>query len=455
MSFNHNEPKSNLNLEVTAYLGHIISPTGPDSFDDFPQGALIVDQKGVIVAAGPWSELKTSHAQNRVVDYGQKLLLPGFVDLHVHLAQIAQAGRAGDTLLGWLTKYIFPEETKFSQRDHATRLANWFFRELAANGTTLSCVFTSIHKEATDIAFQTAADLGLRVVMGKVMMDINSPPELTESKEQSLIDAEELCKRWHGHDNNRLLYAFTPRFAPTSSSEVMSGVGKLWSKYPGSYMQTHLSENTDELRWIKELFPNCKNYLDVYTTHGLVGKNSLFAHAIHLDNSEIAVLRSSGASVAHCPSSNFFLKSGVFPYKRMTDATIPFGLGSDVAGGPEISMFKVMRDAVYIQPQLWLSPAQLLYLATLAGAAALNLQDKVGSLSPGKEADFIVVDPSRKTSVPADVLERPTQDILSALVYLGDDRMIASTFVRGKNVYDGLTANPANPEASPMSGALI
>lgn len=426
-----NEP-----AKLTAFRGHIISPIDAGSYADFPDGALLVDEDGVIVDVGFWRDISSREpAPSQVVDFGKRIILPGFVDLHIHLVQIAQTGRSGDTLLGWLNRYIFPAETKFAREEHATKLASWFFRELARNGTTLSSVFTSIHKQAADIAFSTAAERGCRVIMGKTLMDRNAPPDLIEDTAVSLADSEELCEKWHGYDRGRLLYAFTLRFAPTSTPEQLRGTADLFHRFSGSYMQTHLSENQEEIAWVKGLFPGAASYLDVYANHGLVGTNSLFAHGIHLSDADIERLCQTDSAVVHCPSSNLFLKSGVFPYKRARAKGLKVALGSDLAAGPEMSLFKVMKDAAYVQSELWLAPRELLYLATLAGARAVNLDSRLGSLLPGKEADFVVIDPGVKSSVPRDILEQPADDILSCLVYVGDDRMVRATYVRGKVIY--------------------
>jgi guanine deaminase len=313
----NNGKTSSASQKLIAYCGHVLTPESFDTYREIVDGAIVVDEAGTIVAVGAKSEILATTKPHQTVDFGKRLLMPGFVDLHMHLVQMAQTGRSGDTLLGWLDKYIFPEEKRFADSSHAKKVVRWFFNELAKNGTTLGAIFTSIHAEATDIAFQTAAELGNRVIMGKTMMDINSPPELTENTQTSLAQSEELCKKWHGHDGGRLMYAFTPRFAPTSTGALMEGAAKLWKQHAGSYMQTHLSENLDELAWVKKLFPEQRDYLDVYESHGLTGNNSIFAHSIHLDDSEIKRLAKHDCSVAHCPSSNFFLKSGVFPYSAM------------------------------------------------------------------------------------------------------------------------------------------
>ncbi len=423
--------------EVTAYRGHIISPTSAHAYSDFRDGALVVDSAGKIIAAGPWAHVQGKCGQvSRVVDYGKRLIIPGLIDLHLHLPQFAEVGRTGETLLGWLERYIFPAEARFRDTEHARRTAFKFFRELGRNGTTLGVVFTTIHAAATDAAFKAAASLGNRVIMGKVMMDANCPEELSEDSALSLLQSEELCRRWHGYDSGRLLYAFTPRFAVTSSGDLLTGTAGLWSKHAGSYMQTHLAENKDEVALVARQFPGSRSYLDVYHQHGLLGENSLFAHSIHLDKKDMVVLAKTSSSVAHCPSSNFFLKSGTFPYERIRGAAVRFGLGSDVAGGPEMSLFRVMKDAAYMQEDLWISPCELLYRATLGSAEALNLQHKVGSLTVGKDADFVVVDPVRKSGVSDSVLDQPSADILSNLVFLGDDRVVVSTYVRGRAIYE-------------------
>jgi guanine deaminase len=421
--------------DLIAYLGHVVSPLSAETYTDIAGGAVVVDCLGKIIDVGPWSLLKSKYANIEVKDFGQALLLPGFVDMHSHLPQLPQTGRSGKTLLGWLKEYVFPAEARFADPLHAQKVANWFFDELAANGTTTACVFTTIHANSTDIAFKTASAKGNRVIMGKVLMDCNSPPELTENYQESVNQSDELCKRWHGYDGNRLQYAFTPRFAVSSTSNLLSACGKAWQQNPGSYLQTHISETEEEVAKVRQLFPTASSYLDVYAGYGLVGKKSVLAHAVHLDDKDMQSIAKASCGVAHCPSSNFFLKSGAFPFAKMKKADVLFGLGCDVAGGPEVSMLSVMKDTAYMQTHHWISPAELFYLATLGGARALQMQDTIGTLTPGKEADFVVVNPNYKESVPRDILRRPTDDILSSMIYLGDDRMVAATYVRGRAIY--------------------
>jgi guanine deaminase len=421
----------------TAYRGHIISPKGKSSYDDFPDGVLIVDESGKIIACGPFDNYKNvQETWSCVVNYGELLILPGFIDTHVHLPQITQIGRSGQTLLGWLDSYIFPAEMNFSSIEYADRVANWFFRELARNGTTLAVVFATIHAEATNRAFEVAAQLGNRVIMGQVLMDRLAPEGLLTYGRRQLEESQELCQKWHGYDNSRLLYAFTPRFAVSCSSELLNSCAELFKSHEGSYLHTHLAESTDEVQLVSQQFPGERSYLDVYANRKLIGENTIFAHSIHLDSRDMALVSKTGSSLSHCPGSNFFLKSGVFHYEEVEKAGIKFGLGTDVAAGPDLCMMGSMKYAAFMQPSYWLSPAELFYRATLAGAQALNLDHVVGSLEPGKDADFVVLDPRQKSSVVANILGQPTDVILSCLVYMGDDRMVASTYVRGKHVYN-------------------
>ena len=419
----------------TAYLGHIINPLSADSYEDFTKGCLLVNQSGKIVAAGDFAEIKTNFQIDHLKDLGNRLIMPGLIDMHIHLPQFTQLGKSGQHLLPWLEKYIYPAETRFADSQHSRIIADWFFKELAQNGTTTAVVMTTIHKDATDAAFKSAAENGNRVIMGKVTMTCNAPPELTETEGDAVADSLALCSKWHGFDNERLLYAFTPRFALTSSSAHLKALAAAWKANPGSYMHTHLSESEEEVRLVAQTFPKHRSYLEVYSDNGLIGENSVFAHAIHLDSKDIDNLSSTGSSLAHCPSSNFFLKSGVFAWDKLTDAKVKFGIGSDVAAGPQMSLFQVMKDANYIQPKTWLAPSELFFRATLGGAVALNLDHKIGNFAAGKEADFIVVDPTKKSGIAKNMLRQPTDEILSALVFSGDDRVIDATYVRGQCIF--------------------
>lgn len=432
MSANLNDSR-----ELTAYRGHIISPVHEHELKDIRDGVLIVDDRGIIVFCGEWSEFeKKKSSLKQVHNYGDKVILPGLIDMHLHLPQVTVTGKSGEHLMKWLERFVFPSEARCADPQYALRIANWFFDEMVRNGTTLGVVFSTIHKEATEVAFEVASQRGCRAIMGKVMMNANAPDFLTEDLKSSLNGSEELCEKWHGHDNGRLLYAFTPRFAVTSTSELLTESGKMWRSKPGTYLHTHLAESLEEVEFVKELFPKSKSYVDVYHDHGLLAHNNIMAHAIHLSDSDLKILKETDSSLAHCPSSNFFLKSGVFGYRRIEKQGIRFGIGSDVAAGPQMSLFCVMKDANYMQPDQWLFPTELLYRATLGGARALALEEKIGSLDEGKEADFVVVDPTHRTGIIDDILSKPTEEILSALVFLGDDRVVEATFVRGKEIFN-------------------
>lgn len=435
-----------MSSKTSVYSGHVINPVDETNYVDIPSGAIAVDAAGKILAVGTREQVAKAHPDAQFFDFGTKLIMPGLVDLHIHLPQFTQIGKSGQTLISWLEKYIFPAETKFADADHATKIAKWFFQELARNGTTLAAVFTTIHWQSTDAAFQVAADQGARVIMGKVLMDRNAPPSLQEETAESLKRSAELCDKWHGYDDDRLLYSFIPRFAITCTPEQLLGVADLWRSKPGTYLHTHLAESQEEVEMVERLFGNCRSYTDVYAQHGLTGERSIFAHSIHLDDADISLLNESRSSIAHCPSSNFFLKSGRFKYDVVRDAGVRFGLGSDVAAGPYMSLFQVMRDANYMQPHLWIPAKELLYRATLGGAKAAHLDHKLGSLDIGKEGDFIVVDPTRKSGIAADILSQPTEEILSSLVFMGDDRLVEATFIRGRCVFElenGLVAKSA------------
>lgn len=422
--------------ELTLFLGHIVSPVDARRYTDIKEGAMIVDGNGTIVFVGERNDYsKKFPSVSQTYNFENKLIVPGFVDMHLHLPQVTETGKSGEHLMGWLEKYIFPSEARFADPEYASRIARWFFDELARNGTTTAVVMCTIHKEATDVAFEAAARQGIRVVMGKVMMNVNATPALTEKLSDSLSGSDELCRKWHGHDNGRLLYAFTPRFAVTSTSEALMETGKLWAANKGSYMHTHLAESQGEIDFVKELYPKYRTYTDVYDAHGLTGERTIFAHSIHIDDGDMSLLKNKECSLAHCPSSNFFLKSGIFKYSDVERIGIRFGIGSDVAAGPQMSLLGVMKDANYSQSDRWLTPSELFYRATLAGAHALFLDDKIGSLEAGKEADFVVLDPTRRTGIPHDILSHPTDDILSSLVFLGDDRVITETYVRGKCIF--------------------
>lgn len=381
------------------------------------------------------------------VDVRPWLLLPGLVDLHAHLPQIPNAGRgAGLDLLTWLDRYIFPLERAFD-RPVAERLAPAAFRAFAAAGTTTVVLYGAVYEASLDAAFEAAEAHGIRAVIGKVMMDrLRYDPSLPDAEvlETSLRESADLIARWHGRDGGRLAYAVTPRFA-VSCTEAMLRESAALAAATGAYWQTHLAEDRGEMEEVRRLFPDATDYTDVYARAGGLGPRSIFAHAVHLAAPEVARLAESGSHVAHCPASNLFLASGAMPLARYLRAGLSVGLGSDVAAGPEVSLFGVMRAGAYTQngrramlgdPEAGLTPLQWLAMGTLGGAAALGLRDVIGSVEPGKEADLICVDPS--VTEPLAGMPPPVEaddeaaDLVSRLIFRGQRDMVRGAWVRGR-----------------------
>jgi guanine deaminase len=399
----------------------------------------VLNGNGVIAEVGHYRDLRRRHRDARLIDVSERLIVPGFIDTHVHLPQYGAMGLCGKELLEWLKAYIFPIERMFTP-EAANTLCPIFFRHLLAHGVTTAAIYCSVQKDSTDVAFEWAHKIGIRAVIGKVMMDRNSPKFLLERTKRSVRESEELCRKWHGADNGRLMYAFSPRFAPACSVGLMEAAASL-ANDSGAYIQTHLSENADEVAWVKKLFPKAANYTDVYLKANLLRPNGIFAHAIHLSASERIVIKESGAALAHCPTSNLFLRSGLMALRELMDMGVPVGLGSDVAGGPTLSPFEVMRTAVYVHnarrglsnfPSGDFLPSAAFYLATLGGARALRLDHRIGSLEAGKEADFVIVDPGKLNPLDQQRAQIEPDTLLSRLIFLGDDRVVEKAYVRGK-----------------------
>jgi guanine deaminase len=382
----------------------------------------------------------------RVVDLRPLVLLPGMVDLHAHLPQFPNAGLgAGIGLLPWLERYIFPLEQAFDE-DAAERLAPRFFRAMAGAGTTTAVVYGAIFEPSLDATFRAAEAHGIRAVIGKVMMDRVTYDDLTplQALAASLRQSADLCERWHGRDDGRLAYAFTPRFAVACGAEMLRESAALAQRY-GAYWQTHIAEDTDEIAEVARLFPTAHDYLDVYDQAGALGERTILAHAIHLSPREVARLVETGSHVAHCPASNLFLAAGLMPLAAYREAGVSMGLGSDVAGGPELSLFSVMRAGAYVQGALRghgderpvLGPLEWLRLGTLEGARVLGIDRVTGSLEVGKEADLIAVDPRLSDPLPGpDVAEADASDdpeeLMSRLIFRPHPEMVRAAWVRGR-----------------------
>jgi len=423
---------------AVTYKGRILNPISYTELEDIPDGALTV-KEGKIIKYGRFKERGT---EPNVVDFGDKVITPGLIDTHVHLPQYDVVAMDGFERPEWLDNYIFPAEKRFESTEVAREASARFFTDLKANGTTTACVYGTVHKDSTDVAFEEARRSGLRIFMGKVMMDQNSPEFLQEKTADSLETSEELCRKWHRKERGKLNYVFTPRFAPMCSLDLMKQVSKLAMKYD-AYIQTHLSEDRGELRLVKALFPNYRNYTHVYESANLLTRKTIMAHCIYLDDDELSMLRKYSTKVAHCPSSNFFLKSGIFNAARITDAGLDVGLGSDVGGGPNLSMLREMCNACYMSKVNYIlsegnsnsiDSTFAFYLATMGGAKVLGLDHVVGNFSIGKEADFIVVD-AGKIDPLKNSRGRKGKEMLSQLVHRGDDRVVSATYVQGVKVH--------------------
>lgn len=402
----------------------------------FADGLLLV-QDGRVVAVGPATELLPQLPTAAVLtEYRDKLIVPGFIDTHCHYVQVDVIAAYGEQLLTWLEKYTFPAERRFADPAHAQAIAEVFVQEMLRNGTTTALIMGSVHAHSADALFSVAERQRLRVIAGKVMMDRNCPDYLRDTAESGYSESKTLIERWHGRD--RLLYAVTPRFAGSSTPAQLRRSRDLLDEHPGVYLHTHLSENRAECAWVAGLFPDSKNYLDVYDHFGLVRERAVFAHSIHLADSERARLGATGAAVAFCPACNLFLGSGLFDLQAADAHGMRVGLGSDIGGGTTFSLLKVM-DSAYKVAQLQsqtLTPYRALYLATLGGARALYLDDRIGNFAPGKEADFVVLDPAATPLLARrSHASRTAWEQLFALIVLGDDRSVAATYALGAQVY--------------------
>ena len=397
---------------------------------------LIWVHDGLIKRVGSYFDVKAHLPPDLPIEHRpEHLLIPGFVDTHVHYPQLEMIGAYGTQLLDWLNRYTFPVELKYQDYDYASEQAGRFLDQLLANGTTTALVFATSSVNSVDAFFTESLRRNLRMVSGKVLMDRHAPDDLCDTAQSAYDDTSALIDKWRGQ--GRLGYAVTPRFAPTSSDAQLEVAGALIKENTDTYLHTHLSENVDEIAWVSELFPDQQGYLDTYDHFGLVTDRSVFAHGIHLSDVEMQRLHECGSAVCHCPSSNLFLGSGLFPLKRLKQAGVNVTMGTDVGGGTSLSMLSTQGDAYKIQQMAGnlLKPLEAFYMATLAGAKALGLDDRIGALVEGYEADMVLLD---LASTPV-IEERMKQanhieDRLFALSILGDDRSISQTYVMGKPV---------------------
>lgn len=414
----------------------------PSSVRYFVDGLLVL-KNGYVEALGDYTELATQYPEIPIHDYSGKLIMPGFIDAHIHFPQTEMIAAYGEQLLEWLNRYTFPTERKFKNKDYAQKVASFFLDELLKNGTTTALVFAAVFPESVDAFFEEAEKRNLRMISGKVMMDRHAPDFLSDTAESSYQDSKALIEKWH--KKGRALYAVTPRFAVTSTEEQLKLAGKLLAEFPDVYLHTHLSENVNEVAWVKELYPQCKGYLDVYDWAGLVKDRSVFAHGVQLTDEEFKRLSEAKSAIAFCPTSNLFLGSGLFKIEKAksTEHPVKVGLGTDIGAGTSFSLLQTANEA-YKVAQLRsqkLSPFCALFLATLGGARALSLEEQIGSFDVGKEADFVVLDP-RATPVMAfrNPEEMPTNleelaDRVFSLIIMGCDRAVRATYIMGELAY--------------------
>ncbi|MGZ5474002.1 MAG: guanine deaminase [Thermoanaerobaculia bacterium] len=423
---------------MRVYRSRVFTPIGDPfahgvagSYRWYDDGYVAVGDDGRIASVGEWRDAPAGDVR----DLTGKLLTPGLIDTHLHAPQLEMIGSYGGHLLEWLNRYTFPTERKFEDPEHARRVARAFYDELLRNGTLTALIFSTIHATATDIFFAEAERRGFRGIIGKTMMDRNAPEYLLDaSAKRSYDESRALLEKWHGR--GLLRYAITPRFAPTSTPELLEYAGQLKREFPDAWVHTHISENRNEVRWVQELFLEAE-YADVYDRYGLLGERTVLAHGVWLTPEELDLLARRGTRIAHCPNSNLFLGSGLFPLFRVLEAGVVVGLGSDIGAGTTPSLFNAMADAYKVQQvqNVSLSPFHLWYLATLGGARALTLEAETGSLEAGKSADFLVLD-LHATPLLAMRTGRATsaEDLLAGLIFMGDDRAVERSFIAGKCV---------------------
>lgn len=401
------------------------------------EDGVMITEQGKIRWFGAWEDAQSELPTNvEIQHYPEQLIIPGMIDTHIHFPQTEMVGAYGEQLLSWLNTYTFPTEIQFQDKAYAQEIAKFFVNELLKNGTTTALVFCTVHPESVDALFEAAQQHQMRLIAGKVMMDRHAPEALCDTAASAYDDSKALIEKWHGQ--GRALYAITPRFAPTSTPEQLEKAGQLKAQFPDVYVHTHLSENKDEIAWVKDLFPEQKGYLDVYHHYGLTGQRSVFAHCVHLEDAEWQCMHDTDSAIAFCPTSNLFLGSGLFPLKKTWEQKVKVGLGTDIGAGTSFSLLQTVNEAYKVQ-QLQgdkLSAFESLYHATLGGAKALDLDDKLGNFNVGKEADFVVL------NLKATALQQLRQsrsksidDSLFALFTMGDDRNIEATYIYGQKAY--------------------
>ncbi|HUQ27999.1 MAG TPA: guanine deaminase [Usitatibacter sp.] len=409
------------------------SSSAPESFEYIEDGLLVVE-KGHVARTGPAAALLPCLPPDvQVVDRRGMLIIPGFIDAHTHYVQTDVIASPGRNVLHWLESNIFPEEARFAEYAHGAEVAEFFLDEMIRNGTTTAVVFGSVHRHSADALFEAARRRNLRMAAGRVMMDRHCPDGLQDCALDARADAEELIGRWDG--NGRLHYAITPRFAITSTEAQLRLAGELAKAHPRAFVHSHLAEHPDEVRQVRTLFPEARSYLDVYDRFGLLRERAIYAHCLHLDREDRRRMAGSGAAAAFCPTSNLFLGSGLFDLEAADEAGMALALGTDVGAGTSFSMLRTMAEAhkvAQLQGQP-LTALRAFYLATLGGARALGLDDRIGSFEPGREADFIVLDPGATPLLARRMRgTRTVEERLFAWMVLGDERAVRECHVMGE-----------------------
>jgi guanine deaminase len=401
----------------------------------FIEDGAVAVRDGLIEAVGEARDVLSRAAPDAAIeDHSGCLILPGFIDAHVHYPQTQVIGSYGAQLLDWLHSYTFVEEQKFADPEHCAAVASFFLDELFRCGTTTAMVYCTVHPQSVDAFFAEAERRGARMIAGKTMMDRDAPRGLMDTAERGYSESRALIERWRGR--GRLAYAITPRFAVTSTQAQLEAAGALVREFPDAYVQTHLDENKAEIAVVAERFPDASSYLDVYDRAGLLGPRSVFGHCIHLQDSEVATMAATRSVAAFCPTSNLFLGSGLFDQERLARAGVRIALATDVGGGTSYSMLRTAAEGykvLQLNRQSW--PAlHAFYRMTLGNARALSLDDRIGSIEPGKEADLVVLD-ARATPAMAHRMEAANGDLaveLFALITMGDDRAVRRTYVAGQ-----------------------
>ncbi len=423
--------------DIIHFTANPFTTNEEQSLQIFESGMLIIEE-GRIRQVGFASDLEHLLPPDNVVhDYSGHLILPGFIDTHLHYPQTDVIASYGKQLLEWLQTYTFPCEGRFDDPEYAENVADFFLDELLRNGTTTAQVMSTSHQQSAELFFQKSLARNLRMITGKTMMDRNAPDYLLDTPDSGYEQSLELIERWHGR--NRLSYAVSPRFAVTSGEEQLKRTAELMEFRPGLYLQTHLSENRDEIKLVAELFPWSKNYLDVYDHFGLVRERATFAHSIHLPEENYRLLSEKDAAISFCPTSNLFIGSGLFDFDSTIRHNVSLGMGTDIGGGTSFSMLKTLGEAYKVLQlrEQTLSPLKAFYLVTLGGAEALCLDDKIGSFQPGKEADFVVLNTNATPLIQRRMeMSDSLIDKLFILMTMGDDRSIEATFIMGNRQYE-------------------